>query len=368
MTLKIKISKRTKTLSHQDFFYLLDFFITANSKGMRTQKNGKRIKHETNYKYINLKRLLSVFCKEKQFEMKLYLVNNLTRAENNNAKKYWVEFYKKFTSFLYDDKKYIDNYVSINIKSLRVFFNYLQIDLNIPVGNFHKQFYVFTEQIQIVVLRPEQLNYLIYDEDLNARLDPSLLIIKDLFVFGCTVALRFSDLMSLKPHNVECVNGNYYLKVKSNKTGVYTSVKLPNYAIDIIDKYKHLKKSLLPVLSNSYFNLKLKELGKYICNSEVMPKLRERRGRPEVIYKNNREKTHYTMADYITTHTMRRTGITTLLSMGVPEHMVRKVSGHAPNSKEFFRYVELSQKYLDEATDQAFSKLLNVKPLQKETF
>ena len=36
---------------------------------------------------------------------------------------------------------------------------------------------------------------------------------------------------------------------------------------------------------------------------------------------------------------MRRTAITTLLLIGVDEISVRRISGHAPGSKEFYKYV-----------------------------
>jgi hypothetical protein len=54
---------------------------------------------------------------------------------------------------------------------------------------------------------------------------------------------------------------------------------------------------------------------------------------------------------------MRRTAITTMLSLGMPEHLVRKISGHSANSKEFFRYVALSQLYVDAETEIMFEKL-----------
>lgn len=58
---------------------------------------------------------------------------------------------------------------------------------------------------------------------------------------------------------------------------------------------------------------------------------------------------------------MRRTGITTLLILGVPSDVVRKISGHKPASKEFFRYVEYAQGYIDNHTDNAFSQITNVR-------
>ena len=61
--------------------------------------------------------------------------------------------------------------------------------------------------------------------------------------------------------------------------------------------------------------------------------------------------------------TIIRTAITTmLLRLEMPEHLVRKISGHAPHNKEFHKYVSISQNYLDDETDKAFAKLTGAKP------
>ena len=62
--------------------------------------------------------------------------------------------------------------------------------------------------------------------------------------------------------------------------------------------------------------------------------------------------------EQVTTHTMRRTAITTLLIMGVPEPVVRRISGHSAHSKEFYRYVVIAQDYLNQHVLQAYDKLL----------
>ena len=54
---------------------------------------------------------------------------------------------------------------------------------------------------------------------------------------------------------------------------------------------------------------------------------------------------------------MRRTAITTMLSLGVPEQVVRKISGHSPSGKEFYRYVLWAQTYQDQETEKMFEKL-----------
>ena len=68
--------------------------------------------------------------------------------------------------------------------------------------------------------------------------------------------------------------------------------------------------------------------------------------------------------DVATTHTMRRTAITTMLSLGVPEQLVRKISGHSPSGKEFYRYVLLAQAYQDKEMSKMFDQL-NEKVLEK---
>ena len=54
---------------------------------------------------------------------------------------------------------------------------------------------------------------------------------------------------------------------------------------------------------------------------------------------------------------MRRTAITTLLILGMPEHLVRKISGHSHASNSFNRYVHYAQVYIDKEIDKVHSKL-----------
>ena len=46
-----------------------------------------------------------------------------------------------------------------------------------------------------------------------------------------------------------------------------------------------------------------------------------------------------------------------MLCLGMNEQIVRKISGHAPNSKEFYKYVSYSQNYLDKEIDEVYRKL-----------
>lgn len=46
--------------------------------------------------------------------------------------------------------------------------------------------------------------------------------------------------------------------------------------------------------------------------------------------------------------------------LGMKEHVVRKLSGHADSSKSFYRYVNLVQSYLDNEMDDVFGRLVKV--------
>ncbi len=360
---KIIIRKKDKFLTQEQFYKLLNDFIKESSAGKRLKKNGSRISDSTIDTYGYFKRVITLFTEETFFEIKLFIVDHLTQREKEVAANYWRKFYNDFTSFMYNKMGYFDNYVGNIIKTLRTFLNYLIQERNINIGVYHKSFYAPKEEIDIITLNHNQLNYIIYNENFDELVrQQGLEKIKDIFIFGCTVALRVSDLLSLTSKNLVIQNEKYYLNVRSQKTKTKTSIKLPEYAIDIIKKYQKKQKTLLPFISLGYLDLQLKQLGKLIPDDFELIKTRVRRGKQVVIYKDCVKKVHYKLSDHITTHTMRRTGITTMLNLGMPEHLVRKISGHAANSREFFRYVELSQLFIDEETDKIFDKLnqLNV--------
>jgi integrase len=61
--------------------------------------------------------------------------------------------------------------------------------------------------------------------------------------------------------------------------------------------------------------------------------------------------------DCMSSHMMRRTCITNMLSSGMPELIVKKISGHSNNSRSFFRYVNFAQNTLDNEIDKMHRKI-----------
>jgi integrase len=350
---------RTKPTKEYPFLELYDKFVAESRSGKRLQPNGKKITPGTLKNYGYTQKLLIKFSADKNFELRVKPGKYLNKRQLIAEKNYWAKFYRKFTDYLYMDCGHFDNYVGQNIKNIRTFFGYLNKNLLLGAGDFHKSFYVRKEEVPIVTLLPEELNFLIHDKVFEESLSPSMCKVKDVFVFGCTVALRVSDLLALKKNNLRIINNVYYLVVRSKKTGTDTQVRLPQYAIDILSKYKNLNGKLLPHFNKVNLNLYVKELAELAGFTQPLGKRREQRGKIKEISKmEETKKDMYRFCDLVTTHTMRRTAITTMLSLGMPETIVRKISGHSPMSKEFFRYVSLAQSYQDTETEQMFEKLV----------
>jgi len=349
-----------KKIEEYPLLPLFHKFINEAKKGKHLQKNGKKIKTDSLNNYVYLENLLIKFSEEKVFHIRILNSITLTKKQFDNEQKYWKNFYHLFTSYLYDELGHFDNYVGRLIKLLRSFFNYLITEKGLNVGSFHKKFYAPHEEIEIIVLTPERLNYLIHDKELHKKLTPDLKKVKDVFVFGCSVALRYSDLIALNKTNLEVINERVYIKVQSKKTQTFTRVKIPEYAIQIIKKYEKLyRHKLLPEFNNAFFNKKIKNIMQHYGFTEPIGRTRLRRGIPITIYKDKKSKSTFRFCDSVTTHTMRRSGITTLLSLGMKEQMVRQISGHSANSKDFFRYVSFAQTYIDKEIDDVYEKFNN---------
>jgi site-specific recombinase XerD len=328
-------------------------FINDCKSGKRVQGNGHKLSAGSINNYGYCYKLLENFSVEKQFYLRVRHTNKLKARELLVEKNYWKKFYRQFTDYLYMDCNHFDNYVGANFKIIRSFLRYLSTDLLIDAGSFYKTFYVHKENIPVLTLMPEELNFLIYNKEFEAGLSPVMQRVKDVFVFGCTVALRFSDLMQLKQSNLRINGEEWYLQVRSQKTHIYTQVRLPDYAIDILKKYIRKKRNLLPAFNKTNMNKYVKLLAEKAGYTQQIEKHRTRRGKQVTVSGN----TAVRFCDLVTTHTMRRSAITVMLSLGVPEQVVRKISGHASGSKDFYKYVAVVQTYQDRETTRMFDKM-----------
>ncbi len=329
-----------------DFDSYFRKFIRDSRTGRRLQPSGRKLTAGTIANYQFTRSLILSFSDTKEFKLRILSARKLTARQNISEKRYWNRFYNRFSAYLHDEKGYSDNYVGVTIKNLKCFMNYLNRDLALGIGDFHKSFHVRKEEVPIYPLTPEQLQFLISDGVFHSSLSKMMLEVRDFFIFGCTVALRFSDLSALRSGNVQYINGQAHLAVKSIKTGSATLVRLPPYAVQIIDRYKKGRR-LLPKFNVTNLNKYIKLLLEKAGFTQPVEVVRSKRGRP---FNGSGKGSVVRFSDLATTHTMRRTAITTMLSLGVPEQVVRKISGHSPLSA--------ANKFTVPSADIAFHNIL----------
>lgn len=308
--------------------------------------------------YETLNKTLRVFSQKKNFELMLFIETNLSFADKDKAYRYHYKFYKTFKQYILEDRHCYDNYFCCLVKSLKTFYSYLKEFHHLPVGDYHKAWYCSKEQVVINTLNVEQLKFLIFNQDFESSLPETLREIKDVLVFGCTVALRFSDLMTVTWSNVIQINGHSYLKVRSQKTSTNTTIKLPGYIIQILVRNKHpYRNELFQTMALSTFNLKLRKLAALFPFNYPVTLSRMQNGKLKNV--KLRGKSQLMLSDIISSHIMRRTAITSMLTMGMPELLVKKISGHSPYSRDFYRYIEYTQSFLDSETDFFFNKMIS---------
>jgi integrase len=237
---------------------------------------------------------------------------------------------------------------------------HLEMEKHIPVGPFYKQFSAPREEISILTLSPDRLQFLIFNQDFYENLPSNLQQSLDRLLIGCATALRFSDLNNLKCGNLEYYDKSWFVANNSQKTSTITKVKLPEFLNAVVRRnYSRARKApLFPKIALINFNKHLKQIFELAGWTEAVDKIRLKNGKEKAIRKKGLTSTQsYRFCDLASSHIMRRSAITNMLIMGMPEHMVKMVSGHSKGSRDFYRYINLVQPYLDKEIDKVHLRM-----------
>lgn len=340
-----------ETFSYTKYF---EWFIRDTKNGKRRLQNGNKIKQSTINNYLETQKKIIAFEIFQSKNIRLRHFKSLGRREQLIEIKYWDKFTYEFITFL-QEQRLMHSYIGFHLKILKSFHHYLKYYKNIDTGPINKYFSIHKVELPIIVLSPERLKFLIYNQLFRETLSPALNSTLNIFLFGCSTSLRFSDLIHLTRNNLQESIKGVYLVNQSRKTQTETRIKLPDFCLNILKSYQNKKIALFPIISLAQFNRNLKLIFELAGWTEETPKMRDQGGTLKQI-KTSKGK-NYRFCDLASSHLMRKTAITNMLLMGMPENLVRKISGHAPNSKEFYRYVKYSQSFLDDYTDKVFERL-----------
>jgi hypothetical protein len=137
-------------------------------------------------------------------------------------------FYNSFVAFLVEKKGLNPNSVGKEIKNIKTFLSAAN-DYGYTTNSIHtnKKFKKVQVDTDSVYLTDAEIMHLFrYDLTADKRLEK----VRDLFVFGCSVRLRFSDFSTLRLENIRTIEGDKFIsKVTQKQVNWFGSLAIRSF-------------------------------------------------------------------------------------------------------------------------------------------
>jgi integrase len=303
---KVKVVKRV-TLKQYFDIYIDDLPNRVNRKGYKLSKSMP-------VKYGTIKNLFFDFC---EYEGREYDFQDMNEA-----------FYKRFSAYMINKKKYALNTYGRAFKFLKTILNEAsKPDENGKRYNEFNDFKTFatgiSEESDGIYLTEKELQD-IFELDLSDK--PGLGRVRDLFLVGCWTGLRFSDYTTINPDDIK----GDRLRVLEQKTKGKVVIPLAPTVKEIFNKYDF---KLPKAISNQKFNEALKDIAELAGLKEIVVTNITRAGKTET---NSRPK-----FKLVASHVARRSFATNAVKRGISPVLIMAITGHK-TEKEFWKYVKVT--------------------------
>jgi len=315
-----KILNKPSKISFEELF---NSFLREYKK-----KDGNPIKERTQKKYEGVNNHLTNYAKHRKIKLEIERMNK--------------HFLQDFREYLSRVEKVSDNTIVKDLKTIKTFLRYYMKKGVIKTMDLSDIKTISTEG-EIYVLPIDKVLELQYAELENKTLQR----VRDVFCFMCWTGQRYSDIIKLTRNDFkENASGERVWELITSKTQTRISVPIVQYAEEILDRYKNFE-SPLPIFSNQKLNSYLKDIGDELDFNWPVKISR--------YYEGTLHQEQVPFYEVMTSHVGRKSYITNSLILGVPERVVKEVSGHK-DEKSFNRYVKLAENYKSQVVRKAFSK------------
>lgn len=315
-------------VSRYDFFAIADQYL-ASIKPMKAERTltGK----QTVFNF------LKDFQEAKSFKISFHKMD--------------MEFFEALRKYCFEERTIIDkdgnkrdgtiedNYFAKIVAVLKTFLNWA-FDRDYLKDQTYKKFKATERETEVICLSMEEFLTLYNFEFKSKRLSQ----VRDFFVFGCSTGLRFSDLISLQASHIQ----EEFIVKNIQKTRENSIIPLNKYSKGILKKYENSVHDVLPKVSHQKFNEYLKECCREAGIDTPITITRFSGGR-------RKDSTH-PKYDLIASHAARKTFTTLSLLMGVPERVVKSITGHR-KEENFRRYVNFTKQFEKQQMDNAWDKI-----------
>lgn len=256
-----------------------------------------------------------------------------------------LDFFYSYVNYLKNTRKLKVNTVAKDIAIIKVFMGEaVDLEYTDNMKFKHKKFSYNEEDTEHVYLTEDELAKLYALKIANKKLDE----VRDLFIFGAWVGLRFSDFSNIKPENIIQIDGDYFIKTITQKTKELVIIPCNPVILEIFEKYTDRPNKLPKTISNQKFNDYIKD----VCKLAEFTEVGRISARPKDI-----------LADLVSSHTARRSFATNYYLQGFPTIDLMKITGHR-TERSFLKYIRVSKldtaKRLSEHIKANWSKKLFV--------
>lgn len=235
------------------------------------------------------------------------------------------DFYKRFSSFFYNNLKLTVGYFASNIKYIKLAMNEAK-SMGLHSGDTHNSrifikpiyetdsIYLSMDQIKKLQQHEFSTNENVYD---NAR---------DLFIVGCWTGLRFSDFSTLTPKDIK----DNVIRIKMQKTSGRVAIPMHPMLQKVVDKYNGaFPRAISNQKLNDYIKVAARKAG-------LDEKVIVRKNVAGIDVEETKE-----LCDLITTHTARRSFATNMFKKGIPTLLIMAITGHKTEAA-FLKYIRVS--------------------------
>lgn len=304
-------------------FKLIDRFVSGEIKKSGRRGGGREKSNRTLQNYNATKLHLQAFQEKYKYRIDFETIT--------------VDFFYSYTSFL--KKEFVqnvkdsdgNNIIGLSHNTIAKDITFLKgfMSKGVSLGYTnnlafkHDDFTYAEEETDAVYLKEHEIVKLFKYKTGSVKLEN----VKDLFVFGCLVGLRFSDYSNVKPENIIEEDGDTFIKIKTQKTGEVVFIPCHPVVLQIFNKYASNPNKLPRSISNQKFNAYLHQ----VCESAGFNQKGRLTAYPE-----------RPLHECISSHTARRSFATNLFLEGFPVLEIMKITGHK-TEKAFMKYIRVSK-------------------------
>ena len=235
-----------------------------------------------------------------------------------------LDFFYSYVNYLKHKQKLAVNTIAKDISIIKVFMGEaVDLEYTDNMKFRHKKFAFNEEETDNVYLTEDELTQLYALKIANKKLEE----VRDLFIFGAWVGLRFSDFSNIKPENIIQIDGDFFIKMITQKTKELVIIPCNPVVMEIFEKYANRPNRLPKTISNQKFNEYIKDVCKLADFNE--------KGRVST-------KPKEILADLVSSHTARRSFATNYYLQGFPTIDLMKITGHK-TERSFLKYIRVSK-------------------------